>query len=85
MKKLNQEINKRLKEANILNITLNQYTFQLFCNYYGIKENPKFCFINTIGTLPIYSYSIQAIEFIVNEIKKDPYNIIQNLKEKLKK
>ena len=30
---------------------------------------------------PTYSYSMQAIEFIVNEIKKDPLNIIENLKK----
>ncbi len=32
-----------------------------------------------------YSYSLQAIDFIVEEIKKDPENIIQNLKKSLQK
>ena len=41
--------------------------------------------VNTIGDSPTYSYSIQAIDFIVNEFKNDPENIITNLKEKLKK
>lgn len=34
---------------------------------------------------PQYSYSLQTIDFIVDEIKKDSENIIQNLKEKMKK
>ncbi len=85
MKKLNQEVNKRLKKYGILNINFNKFHFQLFCNYYEIKSNEKFCFINTIGETPTYSYSAQTIDFIVEEIKKDPNNIINNLKEKLKK
>ena len=85
MKKLNKEVNSRLQKLGITNINFNQYHFQLFCNYYDLKNNEKFCFINNIGEIPIYSYSIQAIEFIVEEIKKDPINIINNLKEKIKK
>lgn len=85
MKKVNQEINKRLQKLNITNIDFNRYHFQLFCNYFEIKNNEKFCFVNTIGETPTYSYSIQAIDFIVNEIKKDPNNIIDNLKKKIQK
>ena len=83
MKKLNQEVTKRLSKLGI-KITFNQYHFQLFANYYDIKSNPRFCYINTIGETPVYSYSMQAIDFIVDEFKKDPDNIINNLKEKLK-
>ena len=83
MKKLNQEVTKRLNKLDI-SITFNQYHFQLFANYYDIKSNPKFCYINTIGKTPTYSYSMQAIDFIVDEFKKDPNNIINNLREKLK-
>ena len=85
MKKVNREVNKRLEKLGITTIKFNQYHFQLFCNYYDIKSNEKFCFINTIGETPTYSYSIQAIDFIVEEIKKDPNNIINNIKEKIKK
>lgn len=83
MKKLNQEVTKRLNKLGI-DITFNQFHFQLFANYFDIKGNPKFCYINTIGETPTYSYSIQAIDFIVDEFKKDPTNIINNLKNKLK-
>ena len=84
MKKLNQEVSQRLKKIGI-DLKFNQYHFKLFCNYFNIKSNPKFCFINKIGAYPTYSYSLGAKDFIVNEIKKDPNNIISNLKEKLKK
>ena len=83
MKSLNDEVTKKLNKLNI-NITFNKYHFKLFSDYYDIKNNPKFCYINTIGKYPTYSYSIQAFDFIVEEFKKDP-NIISNLKEKLSK
>ena len=83
MKKLNKEINARLSRDGIP-IKFNQYHFQLFCNYYSLKGNDRYCYVNTIGTVPTYSYSIQTIDFIVNEIKKDPEHIIQNLREKMK-
>ena len=82
MKKLNQEVTKKLNKFGI-NICFNRYHFQLFANYFDIKNNPKFCYINRIGETPTYSYSIQAIDFIVDEFKKDP-NIINNLKNKLR-
>ncbi|MBO5692128.1 MAG: hypothetical protein J6R96_09760, partial [Spirochaetaceae bacterium] len=41
----------------------------------------RLCYIHKQYSQPTYSYSMQAIEFIVNEIKKDPINIIENLKK----
>lgn len=84
MKKVNKEINQRLIKENI-SIDFNRHHFQLFCAYYGLKENERFCYINTIGSVPTYSYSIQTIDFIVDEIKKDPECIIQNLNNSLTK
>lgn len=84
MKMLNDEINKQLSKAGI-NISFNQYTFQLFCKYYGLKDNDRFCYTHKIGNTINRTYSQQAIELIVQEIKKDPDNIISNLKEKIKK
>lgn len=83
-KTCNEEINKRLKKAGI-NLTFNRYHFNLFNKYYGIKQNEKLCYTHRVHTQPTYSYSFQTIEFIVDEIKKDPENIIQNLKEKITK
>ncbi|QAA34233.1 DUF3644 domain-containing protein [Clostridium manihotivorum] len=84
MRSCNNEINKRLKSLGI-NLKFNRYHFELFCEYYRIKENPKLCFIYKINSSPNYSYSIKTIDFIVDEIKKDPKNIIESLRENLKK
>lgn len=66
-------------------VKFNQYHFQLFTNYFGIKENDRFCFVYEVSTQPQYSYSQQAIDFIFNEIKKAPDTIIGDLKDKIKK
>lgn len=90
-KKCIQEINTRLTRKNVSllqngnAVTFNTYHFDLFCKYYGIKENSKLCYVYRVPKSPTYSYSIQAIDFIVAEIEKDPDNIIGNLKEKVKK
>lgn len=78
------EINRRLEKLKI-NISFNKYHFNLFCDYYGIKENEKLCYVSRMFSRPQYSYSLQTIDFIVDEIKKDPENIIQNLKNHIKK
>lgn len=61
------------------------YHFSLFCDYYNIKKNEKLCFVYEIYSQPSYSYSYQAIEFIYDEIRKDPDNIIKNIKKYIKK
>lgn len=90
-KKCIKEINSRLSRARIQliyqgnSVPFNSYHFDLFNKYYGIKSNAKLCFVFRVTTAPTYSYSIQTIEFIVEEIKKDPEHIIQSLKDQLKK
>ena len=58
--------------------------FLLFSDYFGIKENERFCYVNTVGAAPTYQYSLAAIEFIVEEYLKDPDNIIQKIKSRSK-
>lgn len=77
-------IKKRLARANI-EIPINQYTFQLFVSYYDLKSNERYCYSYSTGKTRLYSYSQQAIELIVDEIKRDPENVIQNLKERIKR
>lgn len=67
-----------------IELKFNRAHFNLFCKYFRIKENPKFCYISKIFSQPQYSYSLQTIDFIVAEIKKDPQNIIEELKAKIK-
>lgn len=93
------EINKRIKKDNLNFISLspdpnkrnvfNSYHFGLFTDYYSIKENEVFCYKYRLGeqnSEKYYpSYSMAAIDFIYSEIKKDPENIIANLKKHIKK
>lgn len=58
------------------------FHFTNFCKYYGIKDNPKFCYVHRQYSTPQYSYSQQTIEFILDEIKKDPENILDNIKNR---
>lgn len=83
-KKCCSEINRRLEKLRI-KIKFNMYHFNLFCKYYDIKCNNKLCYTSKMFSQPQYSYSLQTIDFIVDEIKKDPENIIQNLKERMQK
>ena len=72
-------------KRNLIDIPFNQYTFQLFVSYFNLKDNESYCFTYSTGNNNLYSYSQQTIDFVVDEIKKDPKNIIQNLKENIKK
>ena len=83
-KKCIEEVNKRLKKSNI-NIEFNMYHFKLFCKYYNIKSNERLCYVYKVGSNPKYSYSIQTIELIVDEVKNNPNEIIDDIKKKIKK
>ena len=65
--------------GNIVKFT--SFHFTNFCKYYGLKENERFCYVHKQFTLPQYSYSLQAVEFIFDELKKDPKNILNNIKK----
>lgn len=82
------EINKRLQRNGICmlfrgsEVQMNAYHFGHFTSYFGMKDNEHFCFVNRIDKIPRYYYSIQAIDFIVDEIKKAPDRILDDLKQK---
>lgn len=84
-----EQVRDRLTRSNIIlkfngeEKDFNSYHFNLFCKYYGIKENLKLCYQHHLTHT--YGYSIQTIDFIVEEIKKDPDNIIQNLRNLVSK
>lgn len=62
-------------------VKFTSFHFTNFCKYFGIKENERFCYIHKQFSTPQYSYSLQAIEFIFEELKKDPQNILNNIKK----
>lgn len=59
----------------------NSFHFTNFCKYYGLKENEKLCYTHKQFSTPQYSYSQQMIDFIVDEIRKDPIHILDNIKK----
>lgn len=67
------------------NTSFNNYHFNLFAKFYNLQENDLFCYVHQIGKYRQKTYSSRTIDFIVDEIKKDPENIIKNLKEQTKK
>lgn len=83
-------INKQLKIKGISsekmglnqNKCFNMYYFQAFTTYFGLKGNSAYCFKYDIHKQPSYSYSIKTVDFIVNEIVKDPENILKNITKK---
>ncbi|MHC1772102.1 MAG: DUF3644 domain-containing protein [Flexilinea sp.] len=83
-KKCISEINRILEKTG-LSIRINRSSFDNFMKYYGIKQDEKLCFVYQINKNPTYSYSRQTIDFIVDEIKKDPECILENIKTRLKK
>ena len=81
-------IKERLKRKHILlkyngnDATFNSFHFNNFVTHFNIKMNSKFCWINKITSNPMYSYSQQAVDFIFNELSKDPDHILDNIKVK---
>lgn len=57
------------------------FHFNNFCKYFGLKSNEKFCYIHKQFTQPQYTYSQQLIDFIIEEIQKDPEYILDNIKK----
>lgn len=67
------------------NNEFNTYHFRLFLNFYDIKSNPEYCYEYTPNKLPMFSYNQKLIDFICEQIKKDPEHIIQRLRENITK
>lgn len=90
-KKCIEEIKKHLLRQGIVPlcngtaIEFNNYHFGLFCSCYGLKQDERYCFTYHVQAQATYSYSQQMIDFIVEEIRKDPEHIIDHLKEAKKK
>lgn len=59
--------------------------FDLFVKFYNIKDSQDYCYKYELGKQVSFSYSDKALKLVFDEIKKDPENIIQNLKNNIKK
>lgn len=82
-----ETINSMLKRKKITpkyhgkEISVNKFHFSNIVKYYGIKDSQKFCWKYTVGNTTFFKYSLQALEFIVDEIAKDPDHIFDNIKK----
>lgn len=76
---LNKNNIKLLYNGN--EVKFSSFHFTNFCKHFGIKENERFCYVHRQFTTPQYSYSLQLVEFIIEELKKDPENILNNIKK----
>ena len=65
--------------------TFNSYIFQLFVDFYDLKQKHEYCYQYESGQNKLYTYSDKAITLIIDAIKKDPEHIVQSLKVKLGK
>jgi len=64
------------------NITeFNSFHFTNFCKHFNLKNNPDFCYVHKQFNTPRYSYSQQAIDFIITELGKDSEHILDNIKK----
>ncbi len=62
-------------------VKFSSFHFTNFCKHFGLKENSQYCYIHKQFSTPQYSYSQKAIDFIVNELVKDPEHILDNIKK----
>lgn len=81
-------VTERLKKKNITmsyKSGFTSYVLTQFINFYNIKDNKKYCYNHKVGKTITSTYSQSFIEFIVNEIKKDPKNFVESIKNGNKK
>ena len=81
-------VNERLRKNRIIIDNENGFTgpvLVLFNNFYSAKTEPKFSYCHKIGKTKHYTYSQEYCDFIFNEIKKNPGNIVSALKENKKR
>lgn len=63
----------------------NTYVLGMVIDFYDIKSESKYAYKHTIGHTESFTYSEQFVEFIMAEIKKDPQNFVENLKNCINK
>ena len=49
--------------------------------HFGMKNNSKYCYIQNKDKQPQYTYSQAAVDFIFEELSKDPEHILTIIKK----
>lgn len=57
----------------------NKFVLGEFINFYDAKNNEVYCYQHKIGNTISYTYSQKFIEFIIDEIKKNPDKIAESI------
>jgi hypothetical protein len=76
-------VRERLAKRNIrfnYEKGFNQFVLTQFIDFYDVKLNPDFSYEHKIGKQSHYTYSQQFIEFIVEEIRKNPTGVVESLR-----
>lgn len=84
-------VNKRLKKAGIelmaggrsKAFTTNDW--KLFLSFYDLKSKSQYAYRHEVANTVTYTYSTQVVDFIIEEIRRNPSGIIDGLKRETKK
>lgn len=60
----------------------NQYVLNLIIEFYDVKNNEAFAYKHAIGNQEQYTYSQQFVDFIFDEIKKNPDTFVTSLRQR---
>jgi hypothetical protein len=82
--KVVEKVNEKIMKKG-LKPEFTKNKFQLFIKFFNLKEQEEYCFVNSIYQNDTYSYSQKTVDFIVDLIHKNPDNIYETLKEKLRR
>lgn len=77
-------VSERLKKLGIklgYNKGFTTHVLGLFISFYNIKGDAKYSYKHVLGNSESYTYSQQLIEFIIDEIKKNPETFVESLKQ----
>lgn len=91
VKKVLEHVNSRLQRNGIVlmagdepkRFTTNDW--KLFLNFYDIKGKKELAYKHELGKNGQYTYSMKAVDFIVEQISTDPTGVIDSLKGALAK
>lgn len=61
----------------------NQHILHCFIKFYNVKEEEKYCFKHVIEGKINYTYSQQLVEFVIDEIKKNPDKFVETIRKKI--
>lgn len=80
-KRLDRESITLMARGEAKNFT--QSDWNLFCKFYGFKNDREFGYCHQVNTTKNYTYSMKVVDFIVDRIRENPSGIIDGLKKEV--